>query len=152
MKKISLIIILIAFVSCSDSSKKPVVDKQYDNIFGEWEVTNAEFISGNMSLHGTDIDDQTFEEAYKEYTYRFFEDSTFERGKPTVRHGNVEEAHGKFSISSDEKTMFWNLAFGEGPEYDSIPIEIISISPTKIILNERLGGQLKILHVLERGN
>ena len=150
--KSTLLYILTAFALISCSDPKAAENEKYESVFGEWVVTDAKFIKGENSPAHLDQKGKELEEAYLRYHYRFFDDSTFERGKPTVRHRNVEEAHGRFSVDTVAMQMDWYVKFSTTDSTDTIKLDLISISPHTIVLVENMGGQNRMVHTLERKN
>jgi len=145
---ILLTTLLCCFSCFKDDSKRQTTE--YDDIFGEWKVTRAEFIRGLIFLFSQNLDDKSLENSSENYVYRFRRDSTFERGKPNYQHGNVEEAHGRFSISQDEKIMKWFVKYDKEEGIDTTELQITAITPLKIVINESLGGGHQMLQILER--
>jgi hypothetical protein len=150
LSRILVSFVLLVFVSC-DKKERDSNAVKFNDIFGEWNVTHAEFIRGEKFLYNESLDDNSLEASKKSYVYRFKSDSTFERGKPNYKHGNVEEAHGRFSVSKDKKVMKWYLHWDSQERVDTTEIQIIAMTPIKIVINESNGAHC-ILQILERAD
>jgi len=125
-------------------------NKDYKDIFGKWAVVDAKYIQHERWKGKSTIDTKALADIYLRYTYVFNSDSTFQRGKPDAKHLNVEEAHGRFSITTNKKVMRWYLEWANEEEIDTVDIEILRISNSTIVLNEAMGGGNKMEHTLER--
>ena len=142
--------VLFSCLSCDKEESRDDHKTKYADILGEWTVTHAEFIRGDKFLYSENLDDRSLETSNESYVYRFRSDSTFERGKPNYKHGNVEEAHGRFSISKDKRIMKWYLKWDNQEKVDTTGIQIIAMTPIKIVFNESMGGGHSMLQILER--
>lgn len=147
--RLTLLSVLSCCASCDKVELKENETIKYADIFGEWKVTHAEFIRGEKFLYNGNMEDESLETSNERYIYKFRSDSTFERGKPDYKHGNVEEAHGRFSITKDKRTMRWYLMWDNQDRVDTTYIQIIAITPIKIIISES-NGVHSMLQILER--
>lgn len=140
---------LLICLSCGRKEGGGGNTTKYNDIFGEWNVTHAEFIRGEKFSYNESLDDNLLETSNESYVYRFKRDSTFERGKPNYKHGNVEEVHGRFSVSKDKRVMKWYLQWDNQERVDTTEIQIVAITPIKIVINESNGAH-SVLQILER--
>ena len=133
----------LLFISCNNEHK---------DIFGERKVSNAiiEYIDTSLQSKHTKIDKLLLTNPYEHYSYRFFSDSTFERGKPNVKVSNVVEAHGKFTLRNNNKEMIWILKW-DSSYTDSVKLIVETISPTKIVFKEPL-PKLYMVQTLNRND
>lgn len=144
-RQFHFLLLLILFVTC-----KPDQKIEHQDIFGEWTVVDAKFIQPS-NLKGNSIrDTKSLSDNYLRYKYVFNYDSTFHRGKPDVRHSNVEEAHGRFSITKNKKVMRWFLKWTHLEKFDTVDVEIVKMSSSTMVLLEAMGGGNKMEHTLER--
>jgi hypothetical protein len=136
-------LILILLSNCKTT-------KDYKDIFGKWTVVDAKYLQAEKWKGKSNVDTKALADNYLRYIYVFNIDSTFQRGKPDVRHLNVEEAHGKFSVKDNKKVMRWYLQWTDEVEIDTVDIEILKMTNSTMVLLEAMGGGNKMEHTLER--
>jgi hypothetical protein len=111
---------------------------------------DAKYIEADKWKGKSKLDTKALADNYLRYIYTFNSDSTFERGKPEVKHQNVEEAHGRFSVIDDKKVMRWYLQFSGRERIDTEDIKILRMTNSTIVLSEDMGGGNNMEHTLER--
>jgi hypothetical protein len=124
--------------------------KDYNDIFGKWTVVDAKYLQDDKWKGKSTVDTKALADNYLRYVYVFNSDSTFQRGKPDVRHLNVEEAHGKFSVTDNKKVMRWYLQWTDEVETDTVDIEILKMTNSTMVLLVAMGGGNKMEQTLER--
>ncbi|MEJ1241033.1 hypothetical protein WBG78_22995 [Chryseolinea sp. T2] len=138
----------LMLASCKDKNNHAI--PEYNNIFGKWKVVDATYIPAENSKGQHVPDTIALAKNYLRYIYVFNSDSTFQRGKPEVKHENIEEAHGSFSVLNNKKLMRWYIKFSRNEEIDTADIEIVNMTNATIVLIEPMGGRNSMKHVLER--
>ena len=147
----TLLLTTLLFTSCTESQKPIKPKTSHSNMFGLWQVKKLDYkYNGNLRFKSAKDSIDLFD-GFMQYKYYFGSDSSFQRRKPNDNISGVENAHGKFSIVDNGKTMLWLVRWTStnSKSTDTISIGIESLSNDKIVLSEGCGPG-NIIQTLER--